>query len=333
MASIQKVAKGYRAQIKLILPNRDSPLRESKVFTTRREASEWVAQRERELRQGAVEDPRLSYTLRKALRRYYDEVSPLKRGERWEQIRLAAFENYLLPLEVPLIHITPQHIADFRDSRKQSIGDASVRREISLLSSVFDTARLEWGWAETNPCKNIRKPPHSKHRERVISPVEARMMLRQMGYSPLSAIRSVSQAVAVCMLVALRTGMRAGELCNLEWTRVYDKHVVLPLTKNGTTRNVPLSTKAIRLITKMHGWDEKLVFGIKTASLDALFRKYRQRAELEGFTFHDTRHTAATMLSKKVDVLTLCKIFGWKDPRYALVYYNPSVSTIADMLG
>lgn len=36
------------------------------------------------------------------------------------------------------------------------------------------------------------------------------------------------------------------------------------------------------------------------------------RARLSGFTFHDTRHTAATRLARRVDVLTLCKIFGWK---------------------
>jgi len=83
----------------------------------------------------------------------------------------------------------------------------------------------------------------------------------------------------------------------------------------------------------MRGFDEVLVFGLKTASLDALFRNYRQRAGLEGFTFHDTRHTAATMLCKKVDVLTLCKIFGWSNTRQALTYYNPKAASIAALLG
>jgi integrase len=83
----------------------------------------------------------------------------------------------------------------------------------------------------------------------------------------------------------------------------------------------------------MKGWDDDCVFGLKTASLDALFRKYRGRADLDGFTWHDTRHTAATMISKKVDVLDLCKIFGWTDPKMAMKYYNPHVSTLSAMLG
>jgi integrase len=87
------------------------------------------------------------------------------------------------------------------------------------------------------------------------------------------------------------------------------------------------------LIERMRGWDERLVFGIKPASLDAMFRKYRDRAGLEGFTWHDSRHTAATRLSRKVDVLTLCKIFGWSNTKQALTYFNPSASDIAKRLG
>jgi len=87
------------------------------------------------------------------------------------------------------------------------------------------------------------------------------------------------------------------------------------------------------LIERMRGWDETLVFGLKSASLDALFRRYRERAGLSGFTWHDARHTAATRLAGRVDVLTLCKIFGWSSTKMALTYYNPSASDIARMLG
>ena len=82
----------------------------------------------------------------------------------------------------------------------------------------------------------------------------------------------------------------------------------------------------------MDGWDEVFVFGITTRSLDALFRKYRVRAGLDGFTFHDTRHTAATWLSRKLDVLTLCKMFGWKSTKMALTYYNPKADDIRRLL-
>src|SRR5690625_1610606 len=332
MASITKTKTGYRAQIFMRLSGHENPVRASRSFRTRREAVEWAALKEQELKLQSEIDPRLQHTLRCALRRYANEVSPTKRGERWEQIRLTAFESYKLPLDKALIKITPQDIADFRDSRLLSISNGSVRREISLLSSAFQMAMLEWGWTDKNPCRMIRKPANSKHRERVIQWWEIKRMLRAMGYQRQGEVETTSQAAAMCMLVALRTGMRAGELTGMTWGQVFERHCHLPKTKTGRPRDVPLSLKAKALIERMRGWHDELVFGISPATLDTLFRRYRDRAGLEGFTFHDTRHTAATMISRKVDVLDLCKIFGWADPKMAMVYYNPDAESLADLL-
>lgn len=327
MASIQKTAKGYRVQIKKL------GVRDSETFHTRREAVEWAAKRELEIAAQATKPLGEQHTLRDALRKYAEEVSPTKRGARWEEVRLAAFEGYKLPLDTPIGRVTAQHIADFRDSRGAKVGPAAVLREITLLSSVFQTAKLEWGWIDSNPCRDIRKPAQVKHRERVLQWWEIRRLLRTMGYQRAGKVTSTGQAVAMCMLLAIRTGMRAGELCGLTWDRVYADHCHLPLTKSGRPRDVPLSTKARKILARMKGWDDEYVFGLKTASLDALFRKYRSRAGLEGFTWHDTRHTAATMISKKLDVLDLCKVFGWTDPKMAMKYYNPHASSIAALLG
>jgi len=331
MASIQKIKNGYRVQIKLL------GIRDSKSFINKRDATIWASARKLEIRDCATKHPSELYTLRQALIRYAQEVSILKRGFRQESNRINAlqrYNDYVLPLDVPLNKITNQHIATFRDYRLNQVGSSSVIKELSLLSAVFNIAKREWNWAKNNPVSDIRKPTKPKHRERVICLQEIKAMLKIMDYKPKQPIRSVSSAVAVCMLTAIRTGMRAGELCNLTWDNVHlaKKYVYLPITKNGNSRDVPLSTKAVRLIAKMQGFDNKYVFGLKTASLDALFRKYRQRANLTGFTFHDTRHTAATMLCKKVDALTLCKIFGWSSTTQALTYYNPTATNIANML-
>ena len=88
----------------------------------------------------------------------------------------------------------------------------------------------------------------------------------------------------------------------------------------------------MRLLNKMRDYDPVLIFGLTPSTLDANFRKYRERAGLEGFTFHDSRHTAATMLSRKLDVMDLCRMFGWTNTSMALKYYNPTASSIADIL-
>ena len=78
-------------------------------------------------------------------------------------------------------------------------------------------------------------------------------------------------------------GRRAMRACV---SRVFGDHALLPVTKTKP-RSVPLSRKAIRTIERMRGWDDELVFGLKPSTLDAMFRKYRERAGLSGFTFHD----------------------------------------------
>ena len=328
MASIQKTPQGYRVQIK------KRGVRDSRLLPTRREAVEWAAAREAEIVRQADSPPGDLHTLADALDRYEREVSPSKRGEAWEGRRFAAFKQQgLLPLTLPLSQITPGHFAVYRDARRQSVSAGTVLRELTLLSAVFTVARREWRWVESNPVADVKRPAAPAHRDRTINVREIRILLRSCGYARGKPIRSVSQAVGACFLVALRTGMRAGELCSLEWRHVHERYCHLPITKSGGSRDVPLSRSALRAIRQAGGWDDVLVFGLKRQTLDALFRRHRDLAGLSGFTFHDSRHTAATILSRRVDVLTLCKIFGWSSTSQALTYYNPSAASIADMLG
>jgi len=39
------------------------------------------------------------------------------------------------------------------------------------------------------------------------------------------------------------------------------------------------------------------------------------------------------MLARRLDVLELCRMFGWSSTKHALVYFNASASDIARRLG
>jgi integrase len=159
-------------------------------------------------------------------------------------------------------------------------------------------------------------------------------MLRVLGYTA-KPVRSVSQAVAVCFLLSLATGMRAGEVCGLLWADVKPTYCTVHNVKSiklGVSRDVPFSPVAQKLIGMMRGWDSPTVFGFSAATLDSLFRRARLRAGLEGFTFHDARHTAATRMANQLHILELCKVFGWKNTKQALTYFNASAADIAKKL-
>lgn len=331
MPSIVKRGDSYRAYIRI--KTADDSLSDSATFRTKREASAWAAARESELRAHAKLSPAVKFTLADLLLKYAEEVSPSKRGSRWEILRLNKLaKDPDLPVNKPVAECTSEALGIWRDKRlSKEIKPNTVLREFGVLSSVFDYARRELKWITENPVSDARKPKAAAHREVVITRPQIKAMLKQLGYVKGVKPVSAKQRIAVCFLVALRTGMRAGELCNLTWHNVHTNYCVLPVTKT-VPRHVPLSKKAVRLIESMRGIDKDHVFLLKPGTLDTLFRRARQDIKLSGFTFHDARHTAATWMAHKVDVLTLCKIFGWKDTKQALTYYNPKAGDLAGFL-
>ena len=105
------------------------------------------------------------------------------------------------------------------------------------------------------------------------------------------------------------------------------------MTKNGTKRAVPLSSRAVALLKLLPEPEEGgTLFGVTSRSLDALFRKAKTRAGIEDATFHDARHLAITRLAKKLNVLDLARMVGHRDLKQLQVYYNESAEDMAARL-
>ena len=66
--------------------------------------------------------------------------------------------------------------------------------------------------------------------------------------------------------------------------------------------------------------------------MDALFRKYRDKAGIDNLHFHDTRHEAVTRLAKKLDVLDLARMIGHRNLKTLMVYYNATAEELAQKL-
>ena len=209
----------------------------------------------------------------------------------------------------------PEHSSGEDDARDHARGRARTGQETA--------GRRQGRVAEGANGKDTRDTAPPKRRQ------EARKLLRAFGYPILETAR---HSVAYAFLLALRTGMRAGELAGLTWGDVHSGFVRLPTTKNGSARDVPLSAKASRVLEKMRGHHDESVFGVSAGSIDVHFRAARARAGLSGMNWHDTRHTAATWIAPKLQLLELCKMFGWRDPKQAMIYFNPSASDIAGKL-
>ena len=320
MASIRRRGTAWRAEL-----YKDG-VRESATFPTKQQAAAWAQQREAELI--GVRLP--ENTVKDALRRYAAEVAPKHRGEKWEVTRLTMLERDRIA-SVRLPALRPIHIAEWRERRLQAVSGASVRREMNLLQSVFKWCRKEWGWLAVDPIKDVDRPPNPASRKRRISQDEIDRVVLALGYDG-GPPETVSDRVALAFLFAIETAMRSGEILGLRWEHVGDKSVLLPRTKNGDQRRVPLS-KAARDIIALLPRGDGPVFNLEAAQRDALFRKARNRAQIENLHFHDSRAEAIWRLSKKLDVMELARVIGHRDLKSLLIYYDADADELADRLG
>lgn len=319
MASIRPRGSSWRAELY------KNGQRESETFPTKRQAIAWAQQREAELVGQRLPD----HTVAEALRRYAREVAPKHKGERWEIVRLSLLERDRLA-SVDLPALRPIHISEWRERRLQAVSGASVRREMNLLQSVFKWCRRDWGWLAIDPMKDVDKPPSPTGRRRRISQEEIDRLTIALGYNG-GEPQTVSDRIALAFLFAVETAMRSGEILGLRWEDVGAKSVVLPATKNGDVRRVPLSTRAREILSLLP--KEGQVFGLNSAQRDTLFRKARDRAQIENLHFHDSRAEAIWRLSKKLDVMELARVIGHRDLKSLLFYYQTSADELADRLG
>jgi integrase len=316
MPSLLPVPGGWRAFVAR------KGIRESRTFESKVEANAWAARREQEILAGSGPQLDKTITLHTALARFRDEEVPKRGGARGELVRLRCFMRDIP--DVRIDQLTAAHLAAWRNARSQLVKPGTIRRDISLLMSVLETARRDWGWLEGNPLTGVKKPPVPRPRTRLITDDERDAMVAALGYVEGLPVETPGQRVAVAFLISLETAMRAGELRQCE---VGEKVARLEKTKNGDAREVPLSRRARELFAKVGGRVD-----VKGATLDARFRQARKSAGLSGFTFHDARATACTRLARKLDVLTLAKIVGHRDPKSLMIYYRESAGDIADRL-
>lgn len=318
MASIRKHGDKWRAQVAR------QGVRLSKLFSTKREAQDWAARQEHLIlnkTQIAAAMP-----LGDVFSRYAQEVSPGKPGYRWEAIRLAKMGRDPIA-RISLRDLTPADLAAWRDRRLREVSPGSVLREMNLIGAVLSVACKEWGVIPTNPMSRVRKPSQPPPRDRLPTPDEIERMAHVAG----SDLTSATARAFHAFRFACETAMRAGEIVGLRWSDISGNVAHLPKTKNGTSRNVPLSKAALDLLAEMPRTDP--VFNLTSAQLDALFRKVRKAAAVEDLTFHDSRRAGTSKLAKKLDVLTLAKVTGHRSLSMLLnVYYSYDPSDTASRL-
>lgn len=279
-------------------------VRTSRSFPTKAAAQAWATQVESEILAKAR-----GQIIRRSLR---DALTQAKTGASHRDATRLDFLCESLPfVDKWLEDVRPADFAAWRDRQLMALKSSTVNRDLNLIQGVLTRCVKEWGWLHKSPLAGFRRPKDPPPRDRVISWREIRAVLRALGWKR-EKPQTLQQEVGFAFLIALHTAMRSGEVLTFE-LRGTVAH--LEQTKNGDPRDVPLSGRALRLVALCYP------FTLTASSLDALFRKARARAGLAGFTFHDSRATALTRMSRQVDVMTLARISGHRDLKTLMDHY------------
>lgn len=301
---------------------------QSETFSTRADAEAWARKVESEIERGLWRDSTEAErtALAEALRRYEREKTGEKRGEVQERSVLRGLHDEPLA-RLTLARVRSVDVAQMVERWKRAgLAPATVRRRLSVLSHVFATAAREWGMESLgNPVALLKLPPLRNGRERRVSDEEINAVIAASNSALLPPV----------MRLAVETAMRRGEIVGMRWEHIdLRRRVVhLPETKNGTSRDVPLSTAAVAVLEALPRRLDGRAFACRQDVITQAFARACERAAIENLRFHDLRHEATSRLAERLEMHELMKVTGHKDPRMLARYYHPRAADLAKKIG
>jgi integrase len=234
--------------------------------------------------------------------------------------------------KVRLDEIRSQDIAKWlAEKAEDGLKPATVEKIRVLFGRSFKLA-MQWSvpGVTSSPVAGVPRRRFENCRERFLSPAEA---LRLRAAAAKSRNPQLKHIVELLML----SGARVSELLHARWEHVdiERKTLLIPTSKTGRARRVPLSKPAIELIGKLPRFDgcpyllpnpEKLK---PFVSIKHSWQTARKEAKLQGLRIHDLRHSAASaMINSGVDLYTVGRILGHADHKSTMRYAHLANDTL-----
>lgn len=338
MATIRQRGNNWEARIR-----REGWPPLCKSFNSRADARAWATVIESEIERGIFIDRTEAEknTLGDLLQRYLTEVSSHKKGCESEHYRIMSMLRDPIA-QIKVAGLSGKLMAEWRDRRLKEVSGSTTNRDLNLISHVINVARKEWGMHIENPIAMIRRPPENKARKRRLATGEEERLLAELELSTRSPNGCFEDGgsrnpwLRPLVILAIETAMRRGELLSLRWSDVFiaDCFVRLHDTKNGESRDVPLSIRAVGILANLPIHISGKVFPITADAVKKVFTRAVERADLGDLHFHDLRHEATSRIAEKLDnVLELSAVTGHKTLSMLKRYYHPRAKDLALKLG
>jgi integrase len=222
------------------------------------------------------------------------------------------------------------------DVRGKPRSNSTVLKYMTSLNTVFNVAVKNWGWLDDSPMRNIKKPQPPNGRVRFLDDAEREKLLA-------ACKDSKNPVLYTCVVLALATGMRQGELMGLKWQDVDLQRgvIILHETKNGERRRVSVSGLALELLLqhlKIRRIDTALLFPSKIkpqqpVELKKAWQTALKKAEIDDFHWHDLRHCTASYLAMNgASLAEIAEVLGHKTLSMVKRYSHLSDSHVSNVV-
>lgn len=242
--------------------------------------------------------------------------------------------NHVIPRwgRLKLTEITQQAVAQWlAEKAAEGLAPATVEKIRVIFGRSFELAK-QWGMAGSgkNPARGIPRKPINNARERFLNAAEVKRL-----HAAVEESRNPQLKFIVGLL--LLTGARVSELLNAEWKNINVERRVwlIPTSKTGKPRHVPLSQPAIDLIEQVPRFKDcpYLLPNPETlkpfVSIKHAWQMARDRAKLPDLRIHDLRHSAASfMINAGIDLFAVGRVLGHADHKSTMRYSHLANDTL-----
>ncbi|WP_215882360.1 tyrosine-type recombinase/integrase [Acidithiobacillus thiooxidans] len=279
---------------------------QSATFASLTKAKQWATQTESAIREGRhfKTSEAKRHTLAEAIERYEREKL---QGMRAKDARKQHLDYWKAELgTLTLADVTPAVIKERmtrladepseRTGRNRSASTLNHYRQ--ALASVMTEAVKDWEWLEASPMVKVGKKAEPRGRVRYLSDDERERLL-------LACKESANDDLYLAVLLALTTGGRQAETMGASWSQIDLNRATLQLeeTKNGSRRALHLVGPVLEMLkerAKVRRIDTGLLFPSRVnpkqpVDLRTPWENALKAAGVEGFHWHDLRHTFASM--------------------------------------
>ncbi|MDI3548183.1 MAG: hypothetical protein PWR10_1835 [Halanaerobiales bacterium] len=306
------------------------------VNGTKREAEKVMHQLAHKVETGQYIKPS-EITLKEYLLKWIKNYGENNLAPRTYESYKRIIKNHLIPFlgQLKMKEIKPMHIVDYQNYKiregrldgKGGLSKRTVQYHHRILSEALKHAVMPYRILESNPCASVSAPVPDKPE---INPLDQEQLTEL-----LKAAKNENEWTYNLIYVAAFTGMRRGEILALRWKdvdfisqKLHVRQGVVNVDGQGLIFKKPKTKSSIRPIDvdndviailkkiKKHQTENRLKIGPAYDNKHNLvfthedgapvlpqlatrrFNQAAKKANLEGFRFHDLRHTHATMLLK-----------------------------------